>query len=300
MVGVIHYYQAIIIGLVQGVTELFPISSLGHSILIADLFNWQNLVTQQNDKTSLFLNFLIGLHVATAIALFIFYRKTWYKLFKGFKDSVKNRSIKTVNQKLAWLLIVATIPAALIAFILQDKLRAIFGVPAFAAIFLIINGFILLKGDKKEMQQKKNEASTGSMQVSNKEAAVKLNFGRAILMGIAQSFSLLAGISRSGVTMVTGLYSGLSIEAAARFSFMLATPIIFLAGIYKLPELLSSSDRSILGPTAVGAVIAGVAAYFSVRFLDKYFQNKRMLPFAIYCFAFGGFMLIYQIFFQPN
>jgi undecaprenyl-diphosphatase len=293
---VIQYYQAIIIGLVQGVTELFPISSLGHSVLIADLFGWTNLVSGQSAKTSYYLTFLIGLHVATALALFIFYRKTWYKIFRGFVTSLQHRKIQTVYEKLAWLLIAATIPASLIALVLESKLRAIFAVPALAAVLLIVNGFILLKGDKKEMQQKSIKGEV-SIITSNKNTAIKLTFGRAMLMGVAQSFALLAGISRSGITIVTGLYSGLTIEAAARFSFLLATPIIFLAGVYKLPELASSADRGILGQTLVGAIVAGVAAYFSVRFLDKYFQNKRMLPFAIYCFVFGAFMLIFQIFF---
>jgi undecaprenyl-diphosphatase len=296
MGGVINYLQAIIIGFVQGVTELFPISSLGHSVLLAYLFGWTNLVNQQSDKTSFYLTFVVGLHVATAIALFIFYRATWYKIFWGFIHSIQERRIATVHEKMAWLLIAATIPAGLIGLVFESKLRVIFSVPAFAAVFLIINGIILLQGDKKE-QSMKREMKATSLQESSKSAAQKLTFGRAVIMGVAQSFALLAGISRSGITMVTGLYSGLTIETAARFSFLLATPIIFLAGIYKLPELASSADRSIVGPTIVGAIVAGVAAYFSVRFLDKYFQKQRMLPFAIYCFAFGGFMLIFQIFY---
>lgn len=295
MVGVITYFQAIIIGLIQGVTELFPISSLGHSILIAKLFGWDNLLSEQAAKSSTYLTFIVGLHVATALALFIFYRKTWYRLFNGFISSIQDRKITTVHQKLAWLLIVATIPAGIVGLLLESKLRTLFAVPAVAAVLLIINGYILLRGDKKQMQLKSEPAE--SVQVSTKNAAVKISFPRALVLGVAQSSALLAGISRSGVTMVTGLYSGLSVESAARFSFLLATPIIFLAGVYKLPALASSADRGIVGQTLVGAIVAGVAAYICVRFLDKYFQNKRMLPFAIYCFIFGGFMLIYQIFF---
>lgn len=291
----ITYIQAIIIGLVQGVTELFPISSLGHSVLIAYLFGWDKLLSEQTAKSSTYLTFLVGLHVATAIALFIFYRKTWYKIAHGFISSIQDRKITTVHQKLAWLLIVATIPAGIVGLVFESKLRTVFAVPALAAILLIINGYILLLGDRKQRQY--SEPAKESLQSSTKTTAVRLTYGRAVLMGVAQSFALLAGISRSGITMVTGLYSGLSVESAARFSFLLATPIIFLAGLYKLPALFSSADSGIIGQTLVGSAVAGVAAYLSIRFLDKYFQNKRMLPFAIYCFIFGGFMLFYQIFF---
>jgi undecaprenyl-diphosphatase len=289
---VITYFQAIIIGLLQGVTELFPISSLGHSVLIANLFGWNSILTAQTAKTSFYLTFLVALHVATAIALFIFYRKVWYKIFRGFIDSIKFRRISTIYERLAWLLIVATIPAALIAFLLENKLRSQFALPLSAAIFLVVNGFILLIGDYRQRQTLKQRSET--LQTSNQTTASKLTLGRAGIMGVAQSFALIAGISRSGITMTTGLFSGLSTESAARFSFLLATPIIFLAGMYKLPELAKPAAHAILPQTIVGAVVAGIAAYISVRFLDKYFQNKHMWPFAVYCFAFGGLMIILQ------
>lgn len=288
----ITYLQAIIIGLLQGVTELFPISSLGHSVLIADLFGWKGILTAQAAKASFYLTFLVALHVATAIALFIFYRKTWYKIFAGLFDSVRYRRISTIYEKLAWLLVIGTIPAGLLGLLLESKLRSQFAYPLFAAIFLVINGFILLMGDYRQRLgvKRRNETVRASSQTTIK----KLTFGRAGLMGIAQSFALIAGISRSGITMTTGLFSGLSAESAARFSFLLATPVIFLAGIYKLPELAKPAAHTILPQTLVGAVVAGVAAYVSVRFLDTYFQNKRMWPFAVYCFVFGGFMIVFQ------
>lgn len=288
----ITYFQAIVIGLLQGITELFPISSLGHSVLIADLFGWNSILTAQVTKSSFYLTFLIALHVATALALFIFYRKIWYKIFKGFVDSIRFRRISTIYEKLAWLLIIATIPAGLLGLLLENKLRSQFAIPLFAAVFLVINGFILLAGDYRQRLVAKQRSET--LQTSSQTTVKKLTFMRAGIMGVAQSFALIAGISRSGITMTTGLFSGLSTESAARFSFLLATPIIFLAGIYKLPELAKPAAHAILPETIVGAIVAGVAAYISVRFLDKYFQNKHMWPFAVYCFAFGGLMIVLQ------
>jgi undecaprenyl-diphosphatase len=291
----ITFFQAIIIGLLQGFTELFPISSLGHSILIADLFGWSSIISAQTEKGSFYLTFLVAVHVATATALFIFYRKTWYKIIIGFIESIKTRSIKTVHQKLAWLLIIATIPAGIIGLVFESFLRSLFAIPIAAAFFLIINGIILLVGDALVKRSKSTSVAL-NMQDTNRQTALALTFPKAGIIGAVQTFALIAGISRSGITMVSGLFVGLSYEAAARFSFLLATPIIFLAGIYKLPDLLKASSRSFLPQTIVGALVAGIAAYIAVRFLDKYFQTKRLWPFALYCFVFGGFMVLFTLF----
>jgi undecaprenyl-diphosphatase len=291
----ITFFQAIVIGLLQGLTELFPISSLGHSILIADLFGWGSIISAQSEKGSFYLTFLVAVHVATATALFIFYRKTWYKIIAGFFESIKTRSIKTVHQKLAWLLIIATIPAGIFGLVFESFLRSLFAVPIAAAIFLIINGFILLIGDALK-KRRLATASSDTLKDTNRQTALTLTFPKAGIIGAVQSLALIAGISRSGITMVSGLFVGLSYEAAARFSFLLATPIIFLAGIYKLPDLLKASARSFLPQTIVGAIIAGLAAYVAVRFLDKYFQSNKLWPFAVYCFIFGGFMVLFTIF----
>lgn len=285
------FFQAITIALLQGVTELFPISSLGHSVLVADLFGWNSILSAQTEKGSFYLTFLVAIHVATATALFIFYRKTWYKIIAGFFSSLKNRKITTIYEKLAWLLIVATVPAGLLGLLLENFLRSLLAKPLAAAFFLVANGFILLLGDYLHKRQKQ---AAEDMRTSNTAATRRLTYKKAGLIGVAQSLALIAGISRSGVTMVGGLLSGLSYESAARFAFLLATPIIFLAGIYKAPELFKPAMRDMLPQTLVAAVVAGVAAYIAVRFLDKYFQNKRMWPFAIYCFVFGGFMIILQ------
>lgn len=291
----ITYFQAIVIAIVQGVTELFPISSLGHSVLIANLFGWNNLVSEQTQKASLYLVFLIALHVATAIALIIFYRKTWLQLIKAFIQLCRTRKIETTEQRVILLLIVATIPAALIGLVFERPLTELFAYPVIAAVFLMVNGTILLFGDSLKKRSSIRRLSQQTITSTEEQIARRLRPRRAVYIGIAQSAALIAGISRSGVSMVGGLLVGLSYESAARFSFLLATPIILGAGLYKLPELAKPAYHSILPQALIGAVIAGVAAYLSVKFLDKYFANKTFRPFAIYCLAFGAFMTIFSI-----
>lgn len=286
----ITYFQAILLGLLQGVTELFPISSLGHSVIIAWLFKWNTILADQAKSESFFLSFLVVLHVATATALLIFYRKVWLRIIKGFFSSLKTRKIDDPNSHLAWLLIAATIPAGVFGLAFEHILRTQFAKPLSAIIFLIINGFILLAGDhyQREHHQKLGEESLGdtTQQVSN-----KLTFKRAGLIGVAQIGALCAGISRSGITMVSGMYSGLTTEDAARFSFLLATPIILGAGLLKLPDFFSNLDAGVRGQILAGGIVAGIAAYLTVRFLDKYFQDKSLRPFGIYCLAAGVLFL---------
>lgn len=292
----ITYLQALILGIIQGVTELFPISSLGHSVLVANLFNWNNILKEQTSKGSPFLTFLVALHVATALALLFFYRKEWLRIIKGFVRSLKAKRITDADAKLAWLLVAATIPAGLIGLVFEHSLRSQFARPFSAIVFIIINGFILLAGDRYIKRHPVQRPRSRSLQATNVHASDRLSFGRAILIGIAQIGALFAGISRSGITMVSGLYSGLDHEDAARFSFLLATPIILGAGVYKLPDLVSGSAAGIHGQILVGAIAAGVGAYYSVRYLDKYFQNHNLRPFGIYSIALGIFMLLLGIF----
>lgn len=278
----ITYLQALIMGLLQGLTELFPISSLGHSVLVAWLFNWHGILASQSRSESFFLSFLVALHVATATALLIFYRRTWFRVLRGFFQSVGSRKIDSPDARLAWLLIVATIPAGITGLAFEHFLRTQFAKPLSAIVFLFVNGCILLVGDRylKHSAQREKQGSTTVQHVSN-----TLTLPRAALIGVAQIGALFAGISRSGITMVSGLYSGLNHEDAARFSFLLATPIIFGAGLIKLPDFFSNLDAGLRGQILVGAVSAGIAAYFAVRFLDKYFRDKTLRPFGIYCIA---------------
>ncbi len=284
----ITFFQAILLGLLQGATELFPISSLGHSVIFAWLFNWHTILADESQNESFFLSFLVILHVATAIALIIFYWSTWIRIAKGFFGSVAKRKIDNPDSRLAWLLILATIPVGVIGLTFEHSLRTQFAKPLSAIIFLIINGFILLAGD---YYQRSHHLSTAPSHGDATHISGKLTFSRALFIGVAQIGALFAGISRSGITMVTGLFSGLSNEDAARFSFLLATPIILGAGIIKLPDFFSKLDAGVHGQIIAGGIAAGVAAYLSVRFLDKYFQNKSLRPFGIYCIGMGLAML---------
>lgn len=301
------YFQAIILGLFQGVTEIFPVSSLGHAVLIADLFNWTNLSSQEAAKTSTFLNLLVMVHVATAFALVIFYRSQWVRITKGFFRSIdiQKRTVTIKNDsdaKLAWLLIAATIPAGLMGLVFDHLFRAEFGTAFFAIVFIIINGILLLKGDKlvsrTELERPRRRRGVESDElVADKTARVvsdHLTIERAVLIGFAQICALIPGISRSGITMIAGLRSGLDHQDAARFSFLLATPIIFLAGIYKLPDVVAHSG-AYGGQILVGSLLAGIGAYLSVRYLDKYFRGKSLQPFGWYCIGVGVFMLIVSI-----
>lgn len=299
------YLQAIILGIVQGVTELFPVSSLGHSVLIANLFGWTKLSSQQTADTSPLLTLLVMMHVATAVALIIFYRQEWVRIIKGFVRSVQSRQIgHDSDAKLAWLLIAATIPAGLFGLIFEHKLRTAFATAFFAIVFIIINGVMLIRGDKlvavaelnrPRRRQRGAEIDELSAGKTARVISDHLTIERAVLIGIAQIGALFAGISRSGITMLTALRSGLDHQDAARFSFLLATPIILAAGIYKLPDVLSSTYANIRGQILVGSLLAGIGAYLSVRFLDKYFKGKSLRPFGWYCIGFGIFMLLVSI-----
>jgi undecaprenyl-diphosphatase len=286
----ITYLQALILGLFQGVTELFPVSSLGHSVLIAYLLNWNNILNGTVNKASNFLLFLVVIHVATALALLFYYRKTWWRLIKAWFKSIAQRNLDDREAKLAWLLIAATVPAGLIALVLQSKLQDQFAKPLSAIIFITINGLMLIIGD----QYIRSKSQKAKVNVAAREGSIshELSFKQAIVIGIAQVGSLLAGISRTGVTMIGGVFSGLNRDEAAEFSFLLATPIILAAGLYKLPSALSHKSSGMHGQMLLGAVCAAVAAYFAVRFLDRYFKRSSFRPFGIYCVCVGILMLL--------
>jgi len=286
---VITYFQAIILGLLQGVTELFPISSLGHSVLLPWVLNWHGILASESRGESFFLSFLVVLHVATGLALVIYYRDTWWRVIKGFFTTVQQRNLDSSDGRLAWLLIIATIPAGATGLIFEHSFRVLFAKPLAAIIFLFVNGLILLTGDH---YLKHRSAGQGKMSATVTNLNQTLTFPRAVLIGFAQIGALFAGISRSGVTMVSGLYSGLNHEDAARFSFLLATPIILGAGIYKLPDFFSNLDTGVRGPILVGGLVTGVAAYLSVRFLDKYFRDKTLKPFGVYCIGLSVALLL--------
>lgn len=271
-------FQAVIFGAVQGVTELFPISSLGHSVILPRLLGWN---IRQEDP--FFLTFLVATHAATAFVLFLFFFKEWMKIIQGFFRSFAKRKIDQDDTyaKLAWLLVVGTMPAGLLGLLFQDSLRALFASPRFVASILALNG-VLLYGAEILRRSKKEEMEKGS-----DSRISKIKWVQAVKVGVTQCLALIPGFSRTGSTMTGGLMIGLAHEDAARFSFLLATPIIGAAAFLKLPELVSQNERAVLMPSVVGAISAGVFAYLSVKFLTKYFQSKTLTPFAIYCFLLG-------------
>lgn len=283
------FLQAIVLGVLQGITELFPVSSLGHSVILPQLLGWTDVVAAQSASESYFLAFLVGLHVATALALLVFYRSVWARIVRGLVATLRTRHIETPDQRLGWLLVVATIPAGLVGLLLEHAVRVLFARPLAAAAFLLVNGLILLFGEwvRRRAATRALVATHATTQAGDRRLDT-LDFREAIAIGAAQVFALLPGISRSGITMVTGLARGLDHEDSARFSFLLATPIILAAGIYKLPDLLGHNGDGVRAQILVGSVSAGLAAYLSVRFLTRYFTTRTLTPFALYCLIVGA------------
>ena len=355
-VHLMTYPEAMVVGLIQGVTELFPVSSLGHNVLIPALVggSWARDLNVSAPESP-YLAFIVGLHVATAIALLIYFWRDWVRIIRGFFTSIRDRDIVTSDQKLAWMIIIATIPVGLAGLLFEHTFRVLFGKPVLAAVFLIVNGVILFSGEKlrtkksrqadKEVAEERRQASAplqvqrepvagvaavglatagdggtatvgpprrpghGShaaakpdsreLRAAESAAAVradrrlsKLDYLQALIIGAAQILALLAGISRDGVTMVAGMFRGLSREDAARFAFLLATPVILAAGALKVKDLINLG-HGIYGPILAGSILSGVGAYVSVRFLVRYFQTRTLTPFAIYCVLFGAGSIIY-------
>jgi undecaprenyl-diphosphatase len=278
----ISYFQALVLGLLQGISEPFPISSLGHAVIAPRLFGWN---IHQNDK--FFLTFLVATHCATAIVLFVLFRHDWMRIFRGLGRSLREREIAAADSdaKLGWLLVVGTIPAGLIGLLLEHPLRALFASASFAAAFLIVNGLLLLAFESLRKRQPRRGDNLGDSDAR----IAKLSWRQAAAIGTAQAAALIPGISRSGVTMGGGLMAGLSNEDAARYSFLLATPIIAAAGFLKLPELLGAEGDGVRGPAFVGAVAAALTTYLAVKFLLRFFETNRLTPFGIYCIVVGTF-----------
>lgn len=288
------FFQAVVLGLLQGVTELFPVSSLGHSVILPAFFGWTDVVAAQGASESYFLAFLVGLHVATALALAWYFRDDWRRIIGALIDSLRRRAIDTPDARLGWLLIVATIPAGLLGLVFEHQLRVIFAKPLLAGVLLLINGLILLAGERLRRQSRQPPVRPLRLGPALRDPGRdgrreldSLEFREAGVIGVGQVFALLAGISRSGITMVAGLVRGLDHEDAARFSFLLATPIILAAGVYKLPDLLGPNGAGVRGQVLAGSIAAAIAAYLSVRFLSRYFTTRTLTPFAIYCLLAG-------------
>jgi undecaprenyl-diphosphatase len=300
MTAHLSYVEAVIVGAAQGITELFPVSSLGHSVLVPALVGGQwaqdlNVSAPQSP----YLAFIVGLHVATAAALLVFFWRDWVRILAGFTSSVRYRRIDTADERLAWLIVLATIPVGLAGLALEQLFRTTLGRPIPAAAFLLLNGIALYAGEvlRRRVAPAQDAPPADAEDMHSGEAVdsrlAELPMGRGVLIGSAQILALLPGISRSGITIVAGLWRGLSHEDAARFSFLLATPIILAAGLYKIPELFGPLGSGIGGQVLAGSIASLVCAYLAVRYLTRYFQTRTLTPFAIYCALVGAASLLW-------
>ena len=277
----ISYIQAVVLGLVQGAAELFPVSSLGHSVILPRLLGWD--IHQDDDY---FLTFLVATHLATALVLLGFFWHDWVRIARGLGRSLRDRGIAADDSdaRLGWLLVLGTIPAGLLGLALEQPLRKLFASPASAAVFLMLNGLMLYGAERLRRRAPVVERAEGS----DERIARRVSWRGALGVGSAQAIALLPGFSRSGATMGGGLLVGLSNEDAARYAFLLATPIIGAAAVLKLPDLAGPQGDGVRGPAVAGALAAALTAYLSVRFLVRFFETNRLTPFAIYCFVAGA------------
>ena len=280
----ISYFQAIVLGLLQGVSELFPISSLGHAVVVPRLLGWN---IHQNDQY--FLAFLVAVHLATAIVLLGFFWQDWKRIVFGIGRSLRDREITDSDARLGWLLVVGTIPAGILGLTLQDPLRKLFASPTSAAFFIFINGLLLFGAER--LRRRAPGAPEEEPDEDNR-IAERVSWRQSVGVGASQALALIPGISRSGVTMGGGLLVGLGNEDAAKFAFLLATPIIGAAALLKVPELAGSTGAHVRGQALVAALAAAVSAYFSIRFLMRFFETNTLTPFAIYCTVVGALLAI--------
>jgi undecaprenyl-diphosphatase len=374
MTAHLTYLESAVVGLVQGVSEMFPISSLGHNVLIPAIVggSWARDLNVSSPESP-YLAFIVGLHVATAIALLIYFWRDWLRIVGGFFSSIRDFRVVTADQKLAWMIILATIPVGVVGLTFEHTFRVLFAKPILAGIFLMVNGLILLAGERYRSRaslaadaavaaawEPTARPMTGMHEPAVHEPAVlepavlepavlepavlepatlaagfveqvlrrsaepapmrgtrrrqsgdpvraaevagagradqrlaSISYPKAVVIGSAQVLALLAGISRDGVTMVAGMARGLSREDAARFAFLLATPVILAAGALKIPDLLGPLGNGIRGQILLGSVLSGVGAYLSVRFLLRYLRTRTLTTFGVYCLIAGLASVIY-------
>jgi undecaprenyl-diphosphatase len=325
--GIYHmnFLQAVVIGLIQGLTELFPISSLGHTVLIPSWIggSWATLVNQESQAESPYLAFVVGLHLATAFVLLAFYAREWARLIAGLVRSLVRRRVSTDEERLAWLIVIATVPVGVLGLVFEHVFRVLFAKPLAAGIFLVANGGILLLGEwfhrhprpsqvpvvpghghvervestEPDASPSWDPASTRARRLRDDrivpmdEAAERelsrIGVPTAAIVGAAQALALLAGISREGVAMVGGMFRGLNRENAMRFSFLLSTPVILAAGALKVPDLLGHLGNGIRGQVVAGSLAAVATSLIAVIFLSRWFKTRTLYPFAIYSVLFG-------------
>lgn len=269
--------QAVVLGVVQGITELLPISSDGHLVLVPAWLGWDHLIHAGEDGQGSYLQFIVAVHVATAIALLVYFRADWARIIGGFFRTLRTRRVSTHDERMVWLLALGTIPAAVAGVLLLRLFEAVFASPLAVAALLVVNGCILLGA----------EALARRRSARNTREFESVNYADAIAIGTAQMPALLGGISRSGLTIAAGLLRGLTRRDAARFSFLLATPAIFGAGILELPSMLNDGGGA-QTETLVAALCAGIASFAAVGFLMRFLRTHTLVPFGIYCVLVGA------------
>jgi undecaprenyl-diphosphatase len=273
-----------VLGGLQGLSELFPISSLGHTVLFPKLFGWNQILAFQSRTESPWLAFIVMLHVGSAIGLLIYFWRDWIAIIKAFFATLGKRRIETSTERLAWLIVVASIPTGILGILLEHPARVATATPEVAAIFLTINGFILFGAER--LRRRSEVGALARREGLNAEGGRKLEtleYKESVFIGIAQSAALIAGLLR-----------GLDNADAAKFGFLLATPIILAAGVFKIGDLTGSNGNGIRGAAFLAAVVAAVVAVFTVHFLTRYFRKGNLNPFAAYCVLFGVAMVIYN------
>ena len=265
--------QAVVIAVLQGATELFPVSSLGHAVVLPALLRWP-----LDQRSPAFLPFLVMLHVGTATALVGYFWRDWLALglgVIGVSGAHQNRE----SRRVFMLIVIATIPAVIVGFVLEHFLRSLFASPLVAAAFLAVNGLLLLFGERLRAR------GTGDRPLAS------LTVADALTVGVWQCSALIPGISRSGATIVGGLLRGINHEGSAHFSFLIATPVIIGATVLEVPKLLHADiPPGTLQLSLLAAVVAGVVALASTAFLMRYFRHNdkwALNPFAYYCIVVG-------------
>lgn len=283
-VSIVH---ALVLSLLQGAFELFPVSSLGHTVIVPALLGWPE---QEADPS--FLAFVVMLHLGTAAALLIFFWRDWVRIVAAVLRSIARRELSSnPDEHLGWLLVAGSIPAGVLGLFLKDPLTRLFGQPWLAALFLAVNGLVLLGGERLRIGSHSVAAASADVMLPRRPIAT-LSFGTAFGIGAAQALALLPGFSRSGTSMVGGLLARLNHVDAARLSFMLSTPLILAAGALELPEVFKPGVAIGPGLALMGIVVSGITAYLAVRFLMRYFQTERLDVFGYYCVGFGLLSLV--------
>jgi undecaprenyl-diphosphatase len=272
----VTFIQALVLALLQGVSELFPVSSLGHTILVPAVLHWTNI----DRSAPSFLAFVVVLHLGTAVALVLFYRREWAAIVRALVVSVvRGKLSDDPEERIGWRLVVGTIPVGLLGVALEQPVRQLFGSPAPAAAFLAINGLVMFLGEYLKRLRERRTAQEKPIE--------SISYGQSVFVGFAQALALLPGISRSGASMVAGLLCDLDHANAARFSFLLATPVILAAALLEIPKLFAPAAHVVLVQAIAGGVAAGIAAYLSVAFLTRYFRSNDLRPFGWYCLIVG-------------